>query len=105
MTILSVVGKLISWLFGIATFLAGIINTFWGNDPFFGIFLIFLSVFYFLPVDSLITMTKKIIRVSIGPGLSVLAKVLVGIFIIIAIIGVGELFDKIDMMMATFNFN
>ena len=98
--ILSVIGKAISWLFGTAVFAAGIINTFWGNDPFFGIFLIFLSVFYFLPVDTLISLTKKITRLTIGPGLAVLAKVLVGIFIIISVLGVGELFYKIDLMMA-----
>ena len=103
MTILSAIGKTFSWLFGTATFAAGVINTFWGNDPGFGIFLICLSVFYFLPVSILIMMTKKVTRISIGPGLAVLAKILVGIFIFIAVLGVGELFYKIDMMMADLN--
>lgn len=31
------------WLFGIAVFAVGIINTFWGSDPGFGIFLLLLS--------------------------------------------------------------
>ena len=103
MTILSTIGKTFSWLFGIAVFAAGIINTFWGNDPFFGIFLISLSIFYFLPVNTLMAMTKKITRLSIGPGLTVLVKVLVGIFIIVSVLGVGELFLKIDMMMSDLN--
>jgi hypothetical protein len=60
MGILSVIGKIISWIFGTAVFAAGIINTFWGNDPFFGIFLIIVAVFYFLKVATLITLTKKI---------------------------------------------
>jgi hypothetical protein len=103
MTILSTLGKTFSWIFGTATFMAGIINTFWGNDPFFGIFLIIVSVFYFLPVSILIMLTKKVTRISIGPALAILAKVLVGIFIFIAVLGVGELFDKINMMMADLN--
>ena len=103
MTILSTIGKAFSWLFGTAVFAAGIINTFWGNDPFFGIFLICLSIFYFLPMNTLMIMTKKITRLSIGPGLTVLIKVLVGIFIIVSVLGVGELFYKIDMMMADLN--
>lgn len=103
MTILSDIGKIISWLFGTASFAAGIINTLWGNDPFFGIFLIFLSVFYFLRVETLINLTKKITSISIGRGMAVMAKVLVGIFIIMATLGVGELFDKVDMMLADVN--
>jgi hypothetical protein len=103
MGILSVIGKLISGIFGIAVFAAGIINTFWGNDPFFGIFLIFVSIFYFLKVDTLITLTKKITTLSIGPALAIVVKVLVGIFVFVATLGVGELFDKIDMMVAYYN--
>lgn len=100
---MSQIGKFFSWLFGAAVFAAGIINTFWGNDPFFGIFLIIVAVFYFLSVDTLITLTKKIIRLSISPAFAVTVKVLVGIFVIIAVFGVGELFYKIDMMMADCN--
>jgi hypothetical protein len=100
---LSVFGKIISWVFGTAVFAAGVINTFWGNDPFFGIFLIFVSIFYFLKVDTLITLTKKITTLSIGPALAIVVKVLVGIFVFVATLGVGELFDKIDMMVAYYN--
>lgn len=104
MNSLSIIGKTFSWIFGTATFLAGIINTFWGNDPFFGIFLIIVSVFYFLPVNILIMLTKKVSRISICPRLAILAKVLVGIFIFIAVLGVGEIFDKINLMMSDLNF-
>lgn len=100
MTTLNIIGNFFSWLFGTAVLATGIINTFWGNDPFFGIFLIFVAVFYFLKVDTLIALTKKITTLSIGPVAAVVVKVLVGIFIIIATLGVGELFYKIDMMTA-----
>ena len=85
----------ISCLFG-ATFLAiGFINTFWGNDPGFGIFVVLLSLLYFPPIETAI---KKQFRFSIPA----VAKVGLGIFIIWAALGVGELFDKISLMMETF---
>lgn len=83
--------NIVSWLFGIAVFAAGIINTFWGNDPFFGIFLIVLSFIYFPPVNS-------VIKILFGFSVPVLVKILLAVFIIMAVLGVGELFDKIEIM-------
>ena len=82
----------ISWLFGIAVFAIGIINVFWGNDPGFGVFLMILSFVYFPPIN---VMLKKITCFSIHR----IVKIVLGIFIIWAALGVGELFDKIDLMM------
>lgn len=84
--------NMVSWLFGIVFFAIGIVNTFWGNDPGFGIFIILLSFVYFPPLNAIL---KEKTRFSI-PGI---VKVLLGIFIIWASLGVGELFDKIDLMM------
>ncbi|MBO9660109.1 MAG: hypothetical protein J7527_14920, partial [Chitinophagaceae bacterium] len=42
-----VFGTVLSITFGIATSIAGLINTFWGNDTIFGLFLITLSFAYF----------------------------------------------------------
>ncbi|MHC2991606.1 hypothetical protein OB13_08410 [Pontibacter sp. HJ8] len=85
---------IISWLFGILFFAIGFVNTFWGNDPGFGIFILLLSLLYFLPVNALL---QKTIGFTI-PKMSVI-KILVGIFIIWAAMGVGELFDKIELML------
>lgn len=82
----------ISWNFAVAFFAIGVINTFWGNDPGFGIFIILLSFIYVPRVN---TVLKEKIGLSI-PGVG---KILLGIFIIWAALGVGELFDKIDLMM------
>jgi hypothetical protein len=82
----------ISWLFGIAVFAIGIINVFWGNDPGFGVFLMLLSFIYFPPAN---IMLKKITGFSIHR----IVKIIIGIFVIWASLGVGELFDKIDLMM------
>lgn len=83
--------NIISWLFGGLVVAIGLVNTFWGNDPFFGIFLILLAFVYFPPVD---TMIKDYTGLSIPR----LVKIGLGVFIIWAAVGVGELFDKVDMM-------
>lgn len=91
----SIVLSLISWLFGIAVIAIGLINVFWGNDLGFGIFLLLLSLVYFPPLNA---MLKEKTNLSI-PGI---VKFLLGIFILWAALGVGELFGKIDLMMSSF---
>jgi len=90
----SIVLNIISWIFGIVFFAIGVVNTFWGNDPGFGIFIILLSLVYFLPVNDIL---KKMTGFSV-PRMGIV-KILLGIFILWASLGVGELFDKIDLMM------
>ncbi len=88
------VGNIISWLFGIVFFAIGVVNTFWEDDPGFGVFILLLSFVYFLPVNAIL---KKMTGFSI-PRMGIV-KILLGIFILWASLGVGELFDKIDLMM------
>jgi hypothetical protein len=92
MDIKSTMLNLISYLFGIIFFAIGVVNTFWGNDPGFGIFVVLLSLVFFPPFT---TKFKQITGFKI-PGF---VKILVGLFILWAALGVGELFDKIDMML------
>ncbi|QED39103.1 hypothetical protein FK178_10055 [Antarcticibacterium arcticum] len=82
--------RLIGWMFGLAVFAIGVINTFWGNDMGFGIFLILLSLIYFPPVDT-------VIKRLVGFSVPVILKMILAVFIIIAALGVGELFNKIDI--------
>jgi hypothetical protein len=84
--------NIISWIFGIAAFAIGLVNTFWGNDPGFGIFLLVLSFAFYPPVNVLV---KNVTGFSIP----LIAKIILAIFIFWASLGVGELFDKIDLMM------
>lgn len=91
------IGTIISWIFGILAFAIGIVNTFWGNDAGFGIFILLLSLIYFLPVNELL---KKLTGFSI-PKMG-LIKIAVGLFIMWASLGVGELFDKIELMLKSF---
>ena len=94
----SIVLNVLSWIFGIAFLAIGVVNTFWGNDPGFGVFVLLLSFVYFLPVNDIL---KKMTGFSI-PRMG-MVKILLGVFILWASLGVGELFDKIDLMMMSLN--
>jgi hypothetical protein len=84
--------NIISWIFGIVVFAIGVLNVFWGNDQGFGIFLVLLSFIYFPPVNA-------ILKKWMGFSIHGIVKILLGVFIIWASLGVGELFGKIDLMM------
>lgn len=90
----SIVLKIISWIFGIVFFAIGVVNMFWGNDPEFGVFILLLSLVYFLPVNDILKNMTGFSIPKIG-----MVKILLGVFILWAALGVGELFDKIDLMM------
>ena len=91
-------GNIISSFFGILFVTIGLINLFWGNDPFYGLFIIAMSSIFFSPVTSLI-------RRLTGINISWVIKLIIGLFIIWSAVGVGELFDKIDMMLADFTYS
>lgn len=95
MSLKAILSSLINWICGILFSAIGIINVFWGNDPQFGIFIIFLSLVFFPPINHfLIKRTKFYIPIWL--------KIIIGIFILWASLGVGELADKVDMMRASF---
>ncbi|MGY2134526.1 hypothetical protein ACW9KT_20025 [Hymenobacter sp. HD11105] len=87
--------NLIGWLFGLLALFIGVVNTFWGDDPGFGIFILVLALAFFPPVTALL-------KEKTGFGIPRLAKWLLGFFILWASLGVGELFDKIDLMLQSF---
>ena len=80
------------WLSGLIFFIIGIINAFWGNDPFYGIFVLLCSFLYFPPFNSVFKRTTGFV---IPPVI----KILLGLFILWTALGVAELFDKTEMMM------
>lgn len=88
--------NIVSWIFGILVFAIGILNIFWGNDTGFGVFLVFLSLAYFPLVNAFLI--KKF-----GFRIPVIIKITLGIFIIWASLGVGELLNKIDLMLVDIN--
>jgi hypothetical protein len=83
----------ISWFFGVLFIVVGLINTFWGNDTFYGLFVISLSLVFFPPV-------MAIVREKTAISIPVVLKVILALFIIWSSLGVGELFQKITLMQA-----
>ena len=88
--------KFVSIIAGIFFSIIGLINLFWGNDPFYGLFVILLALIYF---PHLADRFQKITGLNVPGWL----KVLLGLFIIWSSVGVGELNEKIGMMLNTFN--
>lgn len=88
------VATITGWIFGVLVLAIGLVNIFWGNDSGFGIFIMLLSLVYFLPVNDLM---KKFTGYTI-PAFGWI-KTGLGLFIFWASVGVGELFDKIELMM------
>jgi hypothetical protein len=87
--------EIVSWLFGVLVLAIGFVNTFWGNDPFFGLFLVGVAFLYFPPVTAFI-------KAKTNFTVPRLLKIGLGIFVVWAALGVGELFEKIEMMRADF---
>ena len=88
--------KYISWLFGFVVLAIGLVNSFWGNDPFYGLTLVVLSLVYFPPV------TKWIFKKT-GYKIPYWLKILLGVLILWTALGVAELFDKVNLMLNDFN--
>ncbi|MDP5092475.1 MAG: hypothetical protein NWQ17_04155 [Polaribacter sp.] len=91
----STIRIIINLLFGLLFFYIGFVNTFWGNDPFYGLFIILLSILFFLPIINLFI--EKIPQKTL-----LILKIILGLFIIWSSLGVGELFDKIELMKMSF---
>ena len=85
----------LGWVFGTIFSAIGLINIFWGNDPEFGVFLIVTSLIYYPP-------TTILIKRFIGYSIPRYIKIGMVIFILWASLGVGELFDKINLMTQSF---
>lgn len=89
-----ILGSLLSLLVGMVFMLIGFVNLFWGNDPFFGLGIVLFSGLYFMPVLQWIQ--------SVNPQYWRIGLVVLGVLIVWAALGVGELEDKIELMQASF---
>lgn len=87
----SLVSDIIGWVLGLLFILIGLINTFWGNDFAYGVFIVLLSFLFLPPVQGWI---KKITGFSIP----LVLKILLAFFILWSALGVAEFFSKIDLM-------
>lgn len=84
-----------SLVFGLLFTFIGFVNTFWGNDPFYGLIIVLISVVFYLPLIHWITF--KIPKHSM-----LILKILLGFLILWSSLGVGELFEKIELMQTHF---
>ena len=84
-----------SWIIGVLFTGIAIVNIFWGNDPEFGVFIFMLSLIFYPPVNVLF---KRIT----GYTIPVAVKIILFLLIIWASLGVGELLNKIELMIQSF---
>lgn len=85
----------LSWIFAVLFSVIGVINCFFGNDSEFGIFILFLSLLFYPPIQFLCN--KKI-----GWTIPKIVLISFGLFILWASLGVGELLNKIQLMLQSF---
>ncbi len=83
-------------LLSIAFALVGLINLIWGNDQFFGLFIIVIALVFITPF-------RRWIKKITGIWIAIWLRILIALFIIWSSIGVGELPEKIDLMIEFFN--
>ena len=84
--------QVIRYLFATLFSTIGLINSFWGNDPFYGVFVIVLSL-PFYPVFSERFLQK----------IRTWHLIILGGFILWTALGVAELLDKIALMIQSFS--
>lgn len=82
-------------LLGLLVSYVGFVNTFWGNDPFYGLIIFSMAVFFYYP---LLVFLNRIVPARVRTILLVIAA----LFIFFSSLGVGELEDKIEIMEMTF---
>jgi len=91
MKLREVIQKIFNWILAIVFMAIGTVNTFWGNDTFFGILILILSLAFLPPATSFI-------KEKTGFSIPVWVKIILALFIIWSSLGVGELYDKVDLM-------
>jgi len=89
--------NIVSIIFGLLFTFIGFSNAYWGNDPYFGMIIIGLSFFYYLPL-------VDILRGFFSARIFYVLKIVIGFLILWASLGVGELADKVTMMLNSFPY-
>ena len=87
----------VSFLFALLFSWIGFVNTFWGNDPYFGLIIFALSFIYYLPLIKMIERNLNFVLIR-------RIIIVLGVLILWASLGVGELFDKIELMRQSLPF-
>ena len=82
---------LLNWLFAVLFSAIGLVNCFVGNDPEFGVFILLLSLLSYPPL-------RLVFQQKIGWTIPSFVLILLGLFVFWSSLGVGELLEKIYML-------
>jgi len=82
---------LLNWLFAVLFSAIGLVNCFVGNDPEFGVFILLLSLLFYPPL-------RLVFQQKTGWTISTFVLILLGLFVFWSSLGVGELLEKIYML-------
>lgn len=81
----------LNWLFGVLFSAIGSVNCFVGNDTEFGIFILLLSLLFYPPL-------RLVFQQKTGWTIPSFVLIVLGLFILWSSLGVGELLEKIKMI-------
>ena len=87
--------ELIVVTFGVLFSAIGFVNTFCGNDPYYGLAALTASFLFYLPLID-------VVRTRVSAQQSTVLRALLGAFILRSSIGVNELWDKTAMRVERF---
>jgi hypothetical protein len=82
---------LLNWLFAVLFSAIGLVNCFVGNDPEFGVFILLLSLLFYPSL-------RLVFQQKIGWTIPSFVLILLGLFVFWSSLGVGELLEKINML-------
>ena len=80
-------------LFAVLFSAIGLVNCFVGNDPEFGIFILLSSLFFYPPL-------RLVFQQKTGRKIPTLVLILLGLFVFWSSLGIGELLEKINMILS-----
>jgi hypothetical protein len=84
---------LLNWFVAVLFSTIGIVNCFVGNDPEFGVFILILSLLFYPPL-------RLVFQQKTGRKIPALVLILLGLFVFWSSLGVGELLEKINMILS-----
>lgn len=82
----------LNWLFAVLFSAIGLVNCFVGNDPEFGVFILLLSLLFYPPL-------RLVFQQKIGWKIPSFVLIVLGLFVFWSSLGVGELLEKIKMIL------
>jgi hypothetical protein len=80
-----------NWLVAVLFSAIGLVNCFVGNDPEFGVFILLLSLLFYPPL-------RLVFQQKTGWTISTFVLILLGLFVFWSSLGVGELLEKIYIL-------